>query len=126
VLKVKHKLATKPSQVTPALGFGVVVWGRSASFVGVLNMAELFRRNPKVEEAPLGADLMLFDPDKAQFYVLNQTMAYVWRNCEGEKSLERIVESVPRTFADADGRPVAAEMKAALDELLALGIVTRH
>jgi Coenzyme PQQ synthesis protein D (PqqD) len=96
------------------------------TFAGILNMAELFRRNPKVEEAPLGADLMLFDPDKSQFYVLNQTMAYVWRNCEGEKSLERIVESVPRTFADADGHPIAAEMKAALDELLALGIVTRH
>jgi len=89
-------------------------------------MAELFRRNPKVEEAPLGADLMLFDPDKSQFYVLNRTMAYVWRNCEGEKSLDRIVESVPRSFAAADGHPVAAEMKAALDELLALGIVTRH
>jgi Coenzyme PQQ synthesis protein D (PqqD) len=89
-------------------------------------MAELFRRNPKVEEAPLGADLMLFDPDKSQFYVLNRTMAYVWRNCEGEKSLDRIVESVPRSFADSDGHPVATEMKAALDELLALGIVTRH
>jgi hypothetical protein len=103
-----------------------MVCGRSASFGGILNMAELFRRNPKVEEAPLGADLMLFDPDKSQFYVLNQTMAYVWRNCEGERSLDRIVASVPRGFADADSHPVAAEMKAALDELLALGIVTRH
>jgi Coenzyme PQQ synthesis protein D (PqqD) len=94
------------------------VWGASL-------MAELFRRNPKVEEAPLGADLMLFDPDKSQFYVLNRTMAYVWRNCEGDRSLDRIVESVPRSFADADRHPVAAEMKAALEELLALGIVTR-
>ena len=54
-------------------------------------MPELFRRNPKIEEAPLGADLMLFDPDKSQFYVLNTTMAYLWRSCNGQNSFERIV-----------------------------------
>jgi hypothetical protein len=88
-------------------------------------MAELYQRNPKVEEAPLGAELMLFDPVKSQFYVLNQTMAYLWRNCDGSKSFERIVEAVPRLFADADDKPVASEMKAALDELLSLGMITK-
>jgi hypothetical protein len=87
-------------------------------------MPELFRRNPKIEEAPLGADLMLFDPDKSQFYVLNSTMAYLWRSCDGQNSFERIVESVPGKFAEANSHPVAAEMKAALDELVSLGMVT--
>ena len=67
---------------------------------------------------------MLFDPDKSQFFVLNSTMAYLWRSCDGEKSFERIVESLPGEFAEADAHPVATEMKAALDELLALGMVT--
>jgi hypothetical protein len=88
-------------------------------------MTELYQRNTKLEEAPLGADLMLFDPDKSQFYVLNQSMAYLWRNCDGTKSFDRIVEAVPSVFAEADGKPVAAEMKAALDELLSLGMVSR-
>ena len=89
-------------------------------------MAELFRRNPKVEEAPLGADLMLFEPEKSQFYVLNSTMAYLWRSCDGANSLDRIVESIPGKFAEAEGHPIAKEMKAALDELLALGMITRN
>ena len=87
-------------------------------------MAGRYVRNPKIEEAPLGNDLMLFDPAKSQFYVLNSTMAYLWKNCEKGASLEGIVASVPRDFSVAEGAPVATEMKAALDELLALGVVT--
>ena len=62
---------------------------------------------------------MLFDPAKSQFFVLNSTMAYLWRNCDGEKSLDRIVESVCSDFDGADAHPIAAEMKTALDELTA-------
>lgn len=83
-----------------------------------------YRRNPQIEEAPLGGDLMLFDPVKSQFFVLNSTMAYLWRSCDGEKSLDRIVESIPHEFDVTDSRPVAAEMKAGLDELISLGMVT--
>jgi hypothetical protein len=87
-------------------------------------MAERYHRNPKIEEAPLGSDLMLFDPAKSQFYVLNSTMAYLWKNCEGETNLDKIVASVPHDFALSEGAPIASEMKAALDELVALGMVT--
>ena len=88
-------------------------------------MTELYRRNPTVEEAPLGADLMLYDPAKSQFFVLNSTMAYLWRNCDGEKSFDSIVKAIPDLFAEADGYPVDTEMKAALDELLSLGMITK-
>jgi hypothetical protein len=87
-------------------------------------MTGLYQRNPKLEEAPLGADLMLYDPDKSQFYVLNRTMAYLWKNCDGTNSFDKIVEAVPNVFAEADDRPVKAEMKAALDELLSLGMIS--
>jgi hypothetical protein len=86
--------------------------------------AELYRRNPQVEEAPLGGDLMLYDPAKSQFYVLNSTMAYLWRSCDG-KTLDSIVAAIPGEFAEADSHPVATEMKTALDELVSLGMVTR-
>ena len=88
-------------------------------------MTERYVRNPKIEEAPLGSDIMLFDPAKSQFYVLNSTMAYLWRHCEGELDMEGIVKSVPKDFALADGAPIAADMKAGLDELLALGMITK-
>jgi len=88
-------------------------------------MPELYRRNPKVEESPLQSDLMLFDPVKSQFFVLNPTMAYLWRNCDGEKNLDAVLQSVPDEFCEADPQRVATEMKAALDELVSLGLVAR-
>jgi hypothetical protein len=90
-----------------------------------VSMTERYLRNPKIEEAPLGSDIMLFDPAKSQFYVLNSTMAYLWRHCEGEFDMEGIVEAVPKNFALSDEAPVAADMKAGLDELLALGMITK-
>lgn len=86
-------------------------------------MSEIYRRNPKIEESPLQGDLMLFDPVRSQFFILNLTMAYLWHNCDGEKTFERMVESVPAEFADTEGRPIAVEMRAALHELVALGLV---
>jgi len=88
-------------------------------------MTERYLRNPKIEEAPLGSDIMLFDPAKSQFYVLNSTMAYLWRRCEGDVDMEEIVDSVPKNFAMSDGAPIAADMKAGLDELLSLGMITK-
>jgi hypothetical protein len=87
-------------------------------------MRVTYRRNPKVEEAPLQTDLMLFDPEKSQFFVLNPTMAFLWRHCDGEKSLDFIVESIGKEFADADGNPVETEMRQALAQLVDLGLVT--
>jgi hypothetical protein len=88
-------------------------------------MSECYCRNPKVEEAPLGGDLMLFDPAKSQFFVLNSTMAYLWRNCDGEKSLDWIVESIPSAFSEADAQSVAKDIRAAVEELVGLGMVTK-
>lgn len=88
-------------------------------------MPELYRRNPKIEESPLQGDLMLFDPVKSQFFVLNPTMAFLWRNCDGEKSLDTVLESLPNEFSEVDAQRVATEMKTALDELVSLGLVAQ-
>ena len=74
-------------------------------------MSVTYRRNPTVEEAPLQADLMLFDPQKSQFFVLNPTMAYLWRNCDGTKTLDTIVESIRDDFAEAQEVPVETDMR---------------
>ena len=87
-------------------------------------MANRYSRNPVVEESPLQKDLMLFDPVKSQFFVLNPTMAFLWRNCDGEKRLESVIETIPREFADSGERDVVSEFKVALDELISFGLVT--
>src|SRR5260370_39586680 len=88
-------------------------------------MTECYLRNPKIEEAPLGSDIMLFDPAKSQFYVLNSTMAYLGRLCEGEFDMDGIVKSVPNDFALFGGAPVAADMNAGLEAVLALGVIRK-
>ena len=86
-------------------------------------MPEVYRRNPKIEESPLQGDLMLFDPVKSSFFVLNPTMAYLWKNCDGEKSFQQVIESIDKEFSAIDIPRVAGEMKSALDELVTLGLV---
>ena len=53
------------------------------------------RRNPKIEEAPLQGELMLFDPVTSKFFVMNRTMAFLWRQCDGERALSAIVDRLP-------------------------------
>jgi hypothetical protein len=87
-------------------------------------MESVYRRNPKVEEAPLQTDLMLFDAEKSQFFVLNPTMAVVWRNCDGSKTFDHLIESIRDGFGDIDDVPVETEMRQALAKLVDLGLIT--
>jgi hypothetical protein len=86
-------------------------------------MTMFYRRNSKVEESPLQRDLMLFDPDKSKFFVLNPTMAEVWRGCDGAQHFEQIVEKIVASFSEAQPQVVKADVLAAIDELVGLGLI---
>ena len=81
------------------------------------------RRNPKIEEAPLQGELMLFDPTTSKFFVMNATMAFLWRQCDGERPLSAIVERLSLEFSDVDPVAARAELKNSLDELVSLGLL---
>lgn len=81
------------------------------------------RRNPKVEEAPLQGELMLFDPTTSKFFVMNATMAFLWRQCDGGRPLSAIVEHLSREFSDVDPVAAQAELRKSLDELVSLGLL---
>jgi hypothetical protein len=82
------------------------------------------RKNPGIEEAPLQGELMLFDPSNSKFFVLNRTMAFVWRNCDGEISTSDILHAMSAEFAEFD--PVAAEsdLVGAVEELRSRGLIS--
>jgi hypothetical protein len=80
-------------------------------------------RNPKIEEAPLQGELMLFDPQTSKFYVLNRTMAFVWRRCDGSHTPENMVEGLQNEFADVEPAAAEADLRGALAELVSLGLV---
>lgn len=66
---------------------------------------------------------MLFDPETSRFFVLNRTMAYVWRNCEGGLDWNRLVEGLAKEFSGVP-RPAAEEdLRRAVEELKDLGLV---
>ena len=81
------------------------------------------RRNPKIEEAPLQGELMLFNPATSQFFVLNRTMAYVWRHCEGAPSLGTLVDGLAAEFSGVEAGAAEADLRRAVDELVGLGLV---
>ena len=80
-------------------------------------------RNPKIEEAPLECDLMLFDPANSKFYVLNRTMAFVWRECDGQKTVDAILERMTQNFRDVDRATASKDLGVAVEQLVSLGLV---
>jgi hypothetical protein len=81
------------------------------------------KRNPKIEEAPLQGELMLFDPGSSKFFVMNPTMTFLWRQCDGRTSLRTVVERLSTAFSGVDRVTAEAELRRALDELIGLGLV---
>ena len=84
---------------------------------------KMLSRNPKIEEAPLESDLMLFDPASSKFYVLNRTMAFVWRECDGQKTVDAILERMTQNFRDVDRATASKDLGVAVEQLVSLGLV---
>ena len=81
------------------------------------------KRNPRIEEAPLQGELMLFDPETSRFFVLNRTMAFVWRHCDGELAWSRLVEGLTQEFSGVPPGAAEADLRRAVEELRGLGLV---
>ena len=81
------------------------------------------RRNAAIEEAPLQDELMLFNPATSQFFVLNRTMAFTWKRLDSAASLEDIATGITETFAGVSPETAAADVRNAVDNLLALGLI---
>jgi hypothetical protein len=86
-------------------------------------LATAFRRKPSIEEAPLQNELMLFDPVTAKFFLLNQTMAFLWRNCDGAKPLSAIADEMVQEFAGVEPAAAENDLQTAAAELLSLGLL---
>ena len=80
-------------------------------------------RNPKIEEAPLQGELMLFNPDSSQFYVLNGTMAFIWRRCDGQQSIDEMIDVMEAEFDGVDRTAAAVDLDRAVVELKNLGLL---
>ena len=84
---------------------------------------QILARNPKIEEAPLQNELMLFDPASEQFYVLNSTMAFLWKHSDGRTALPSLVDRAIAEFEGADAGQVSLDFDAAAAELRKMGLL---
>lgn len=66
---------------------------------------------------------MLFDPGTSKFFVLNRTMAFVWRCCDGEHTLGSLLDGLQEEFAGVDPASSEVEVRQALEELTGLGLL---
>ena len=81
------------------------------------------RRNPKIEEAPLEKELMLFDPVSSRFFVLNGTMAFIWRSWREDWTPAEIVDRLAIEFDGVDPTAARADVDRALDDLISNGLL---
>lgn len=88
-------------------------------------MLDTIRKNSTIEEAPLQGELMLFDPASSRFFVLNATMAYVWRRCDALDNVEALIDGLQEEFSGVDAAAARSDVERALEELVAAGLVTR-
>jgi hypothetical protein len=87
-------------------------------------MIDRIRKNPKIEEAPLQGELMLFDPATSRFFVLNRTMAYVWRQCDSVPAINALIDGLQEEFAEVEADAARKDVERALQELMEAGLVT--
>lgn len=80
-------------------------------------------RNPTIEEAPLQNELMLYDPESGRFFVLNPTMAFLWKRCDGSRGISDIAQELSGAFQGVDPDGARADLDRALAELRSLGLV---
>ncbi len=83
----------------------------------------VLRRNPKVEEAPLSGELMLFEPATSRFFVLNRTMAFVWSRCDGGSTVDALLDELEDGFEGVDRAAAQADLARAVEELRSYGLV---
>lgn len=90
---------------------------------GTRSDSRTLRRNPKIEEAPLEKELMLFDPESSRFFVLNRTMAFVWRSWEENPTPAAIAQRLSVEFEGVDPVAAEADVRGALEDMISKGLL---
>ena len=81
-------------------------------------------RNPDVvlrEEDPDGA--LLFNPDTNQIRVLNNTVLFVWKLCDGSQGLPGFVAAMQESFDQVPEDQVTAQVTEYVDDMVAAGFI---
>ena len=94
----------------------------SSSVESTESTAIRFLRTAAVQTYPLDDELVLYDERDGRSYVLNRTGAAIWRLCDGEKTVDDLVTSIAREYAQPVEQ-VRLDVEALLTELAGAGLL---
>lgn len=75
-----------------------------------------------IQEAELGAEISLYDPQTERVLILNQTASDVWRLSDGTHRIQEIVDLLAQAYG-VDPMAIETEVAAAVDALVEQGFL---
>ena len=79
------------------------------------NIPKKPRRKPGYHLEMMDGELLMFSPGEAQILYCNQTASLIWQLCDGERTVQEIVEMLAAAFPEAEQR-IRAEAPATLEK----------
>lgn len=86
-------------------------------------MAQCYQRNPAAETAPLGAGLVVLEPNARKFCALNVTSTFVWSRLKEPASPEQLAKEISEHFQDISETDALRDVQAIIEEMSTLGII---
>ena len=89
-------------------------------------MNHTFRRNQRVEGAPLNEEAILLDPATSKFFMLNRTSSFIWERLSVPATAESLAGEICKSFDNVAPADALNDVRATLDEMLSMGLVVTN
>lgn len=86
-------------------------------------MVRTYERNQGVEAAPLNDEAILLDPTTSKFFMLNRTSSFIWDRLSAPTTVEALAGEICNRFNDVALPNALSDVRATLDEMLAMGLI---
>jgi hypothetical protein len=86
-------------------------------------VGKTYSHSPAIEAAPLQDEILLFDPAKNQFCVLNRTASHIWNQLATPSSTESLAAGLCKSFSGVALEDAYRDTDKALQEMLRLNFV---
>ncbi len=87
-------------------------------------MTARYQRSAAAEAAPMHEETIIYQSERNQFCVLNHTAAFLWEQLAQPQTAEELASGMRQVYFDVAGDRALADVRAALDELAALALIT--
>jgi Coenzyme PQQ synthesis protein D (PqqD) len=83
-------------------------------------------RKPDIIAQDLGGETLLCSPEAKTIHILNPTAWRIWELCNGEHSVEDMVEAIRARFSVPNGRDVIGDIRRTLEIFTSKGLLKKN